>query len=81
MSLNNRIYLRERLSPGGHRDTARSNVSERIRTKIVTPTDAEPQPRPSTSDAFQLFDISHHPDKAYGDAAETKLPGMNIFLF
>ena len=84
MSLNNRIYLRERLSPGGYRDTARSAVSERIRNNIVTPprsSNAEPQPRPSTSDGFQLFDISRHSDKGYGDASETKLPGTNNFLF
>jgi hypothetical protein len=77
VSLNNRIYLRDRLSPGGYRDTTRSTVSERIRTKIVTPprsSDAETQPRASTSDAFQLFGISHQPDKDYGEDVETKLP-------
>jgi hypothetical protein len=77
VSLNNRIYLRDRLSPGGYRDTTRSTVSERIRTKIVTPprsSDAETQPRASTSDAFQLFGISHQPDKDHQEDVETKLP-------
>ena len=76
VSLNNRVYLRDRLSPG-NRDTARSMG---VRTMIIAQprsSGAEPRSRASTSGAFQLYDISRQSDldNGYGDAADTKLPG------
>ena len=79
MSLNNRIYLRDRVSP----EAVRSTVSDRIRSKIVTPPRASgSEPRESTNDAFQLYDISRHSDdQGYGDSADKKLPGTNDFIY
>ncbi|KAF8264988.1 hypothetical protein EI94DRAFT_1736999 [Lactarius quietus] len=82
VSLNNRIYLRDRLPPG-YRDTARSTVSDRVRATIVTPprsSGPEQRSRASTSDAFPLYDISREPqlEKGYGDATDRKLP-VSVF--
>lgn len=77
VSLNNRIYFRDRVSPED-RNSPRFTVSDLFRTKTVTPpsfSGAAPRPRASTSDAFQLYDVSRplDLDKGNGDAASTDI--------
>jgi len=71
VSLNNRIYLRDRVSP----EIVRSTVSSRMRSQIVMPPRASgAEPRASTNDGFQLYDISRQSDdQCYGDSGDTKL--------
>jgi hypothetical protein len=80
VSLNNRIYLRDRLSSGG----AHPTVPDQVRTRTVTlpsprsSDGAEPRSRESMSDTFHLYDISRQLDlkknKGNGDADVTDIP-------
>ncbi len=85
VSLNNRIYLRDRLPPG-YRDDTRSALSDRVRTGTVATlsrfSGAEPRSGASLSDTYQLCDISRplDLDKGHGDAASTDIPGTGNFL-
>ena len=84
MSLNNRIYLRDRLSPG-YRNSSNRTPSDQARTlTIVTlpnSSGAEPPPRASTSETFQLYDISRQPDpeKRNRDPDGANIPGTGNF--
>ncbi|KAI9451326.1 hypothetical protein BJY52DRAFT_121975 [Lactarius psammicola] len=78
VSLNNRIYLRDRLSHVYH-DNPRTTVSDRVRTGTVVTlshfSGPEPQSRSSMSNTFQLYDIARplDLDKGHGNAASTDI--------
>jgi hypothetical protein len=86
VSLNNRIYLRDHLSPG-YSDDARPTVPDQVRTRTIThprfSDGAEPRSRSrvSTSDTFQLYDIPRRLDldKGNGDA-DGKADGTDILV-